>query len=37
MSDLAAKEYKHFEGVKIVRADGSEYWPACACAHIGLH
>ncbi|MDR2698175.1 MAG: DNA damage-inducible protein D [Candidatus Methanoplasma sp.] len=28
MSDLKAKEYKRFEDVKTVRADGSEYWSA---------
>ena len=28
MSDLKAKEYKKFEDIKVIRADGSEYWPA---------
>ena len=28
MSDLNASEYKKFEDIKIVRNDGSEYWPA---------
>ena len=28
MSKLIAKEYKRFEDIKTVRADGSEYWSA---------
>ena len=28
MSDLKAMEYKRFEDIKVIRADGSEYWPA---------
>ena len=28
MSDLKVKEYKRFEDIKIIRDDGSEYWPA---------
>ncbi|MDR1247553.1 MAG: DNA damage-inducible protein D [Clostridiales Family XIII bacterium] len=28
MSELKAKEYKRFEDIKCVRADGSEYWSA---------
>ncbi|MCL2034266.1 MAG: DNA replication protein DnaD [Oscillospiraceae bacterium] len=28
MSELNAKEYKRFEGIKHIRADGSEYWLA---------
>jgi DNA-damage-inducible protein D len=28
LSNLRAKEYKRFEDIKIVRADGSEYWSA---------
>jgi DNA-damage-inducible protein D len=28
MSDLKAKEYKRFEEIKVIRADGGEYWPA---------
>ena len=28
MSDLNATEYKRFEDIKVIRADGSEYWPA---------
>ena len=28
MSELKAKEYKRFEDIKRVRADGSEYWLA---------
>ena len=28
MGDLKAAEYKRFEDIKIIRADGSEYWPA---------
>ena len=28
MSDLKASEYKRFEDIKIIRADGSEYWLA---------
>jgi len=28
MSNLNAKEYKRFEDIKIIRTDGSEYWPA---------
>ncbi|MCL2101074.1 MAG: hypothetical protein FWH22_05110 [Fibromonadales bacterium] len=26
--ELKAKEYKHFENIKLLRADGSEYWMA---------
>jgi len=28
VSELKATEYKKFEDIKIIRADGSEYWPA---------
>ena len=28
MSELKATEYKRFEDIKIIREDGSEYWPA---------
>ena len=28
MSNLNANEYKRFEDIKIIRADGSEYWAA---------
>jgi DNA-damage-inducible protein D len=28
MSNLNATEYKQFEEIKVIRADGSEYWPA---------
>jgi DNA-damage-inducible protein D len=28
MSDLTAKEYKRFEDIKVIRADGNEYWRA---------
>ena len=28
MSDLKAMEYKKFEDIKVIRSDGSEYWPA---------
>lgn len=28
MSTLSAKEYKHFEDIKRIRPDGSEYWAA---------
>jgi len=28
LSELRATEYKRFEDIKIIRADGSEYWPA---------
>ena len=28
MSELKATEYKRFEDIKIIRDDGSEYWPA---------
>jgi DNA-damage-inducible protein D len=34
MSDLNAKEYKRFEDIKIVRADGSEYWFARELASV---
>ena len=34
MSDLAAKEYKQFEDIKIIRSDGGEYWPARKLAHV---
>jgi len=34
MSDLNVKEYKKFEDIKVVRLDGSEYWPARELASI---
>ena len=34
MGDLKATEYKRFEEIKIVRADGSEYWPARELASV---
>lgn len=34
MSDLNAKEYKRFEDIKIIRIDGSEYWPARELASV---
>ena len=34
MSELNAKEYKQFEDIKIIRSDGSEYWPARDLASI---
>ena len=34
MSDLKATEYKRFEDIKVIRADGSEYWPARELASV---
>ena len=34
MNDVKAKEYKCFEDIKIIRADGSEYWPARGLAFV---
>jgi len=34
VSDLKATEYKRFEDIKVIRADGSEYWPARELAPI---
>ena len=34
MSELKAQEYKKFEDIKIIRADGSEYWMARELAFV---
>ena len=34
MSELKAAEYKQFEDIKIIRDDGSEYWPARELASV---